>query len=124
DNRDPTHLTVTRPTQSFAQRIFIWKILAHKRFIRDANKRRLLIEILRPKIATLLQRNLHDFEVVADDTATFQTRLGTGRDRRPDLSLHIAIEGVAAEWKLADHCGLHTRQRIHSGEDLFAEACL
>src|SRR4029079_18390933 len=103
DNRDPTHLTVTRPTQSFAQRIFIWKILAHKRFIRDANKRRLLIEILRPKIATLLQRNLHDFEVVADDTATFQTRFVTGRDWRAGLGGKNLSERITAPCKVTAH---------------------
>src|SRR4029079_2609560 len=92
DNRDPMDHGIARPTYSFAHRVLVLKILAHKRFIRDANERRMLIEILWSKIASLLQRNLHDFEVVADDAATFQTRFVTGRDWRPVLDAKLVIE--------------------------------
>jgi hypothetical protein len=83
DNRDPRDLAIAGPTHSFAQRVFVLKVLAHKCFIRDANERSLFIEILWPKIAPLLQRNLHNFEVVADDASRFEARFVTRRDWRP-----------------------------------------
>src|ERR1044072_1260852 len=79
DDRNPSDRMVARPTHSFVQRVFVLKVLPHKRFIRDADERGSFIEILRTKIASLPQRNLHDFEVVADDAATFQTWFVTGR---------------------------------------------
>src|SRR6185295_5026799 len=106
DNRNPVDRMVARPTHSFANRVFVLKVLPHERFIRDANERRSFIEILRTKIASLLQRNLHDFEVVADDAATLQTWFVTGGNWRPVLYQKLVIERLSTEWNLTDHRSL------------------
>ncbi len=110
DNRDPLNLRIARPANPFAEWIFIRKILAHEFVIRDADERRFLVEILGAKISPLLQRNLHDFEVVTENTASFDTRFVAGCDRRPAFNQEIMIERVAAEWKFTDHRGVHTRK--------------
>src|SRR5215213_2074691 len=109
-DRDPLNVRVTRPSNSFSKRVFILEILSHECFVRDADEWRFLIEVLWTKISSLLERDLHDLEVVAQHAASFQTRLVTGRYRRPVFDQKIVIERVAAEWKLADHRGLHARQ--------------
>ena len=78
--------------------------------IRDADERRFIVKILCTKISSPLQRDLHDFEVVAEHAASFQTRLVPRGYWRSVFDQKIVIERVAAEWKLTDHRGLHARQ--------------
>src|SRR5215211_3245954 len=92
NDRDPVNLGVTRPADSFADRIFILKILAHQHFIRDANQGGFLVKVWRRKIAPALQRDLHDSEVVAQHAASLDTRFVAGRNWRAVLDKKIVIE--------------------------------
>ena len=85
NNRYPVSLRIARPTDTFAKWVFISEILSHKRFIRDAYQRCLLVEVLRTKISSCLRRNLHNLEVVTQHAASFHTRFITRRNRRPVL---------------------------------------
>src|ERR1043165_7850144 len=95
-------LTIARPAYSFAERIFVLKILAHERVVRDADKRRMIIEVCWTKVTPAPQRNLHHFEVVTEDAARFQTRFVAGCDRRAAFDQKIVIEPVAAVGKVPD----------------------
>src|ERR1043166_1266453 len=124
DDRDPVDLGIARPTDSFPKWFLVLKILAHERIVRDADEWRFVVKVCWSKVTTAPQRNLHDFEVVAEDAARFQTRFVARRDRRPAFDQKIVIERVAAERKFADHRGLHAGQRVHAGKHLFAKARL
>ena len=86
--------------------------------------RRVIVEVLRSKVSSLLKRDLHNLEVVAEHTASFYARFIAGRDRRPVIDDEVVIERVAAEREFTDHSRLDARQRVHTGEHLFAKARL
>src|SRR5262249_14233758 len=110
DDRDPLDLRISRPANSFPEWVLILKILAHHLLVRDADEWCVVVKVLRAKISTASQRNLHDFEVVAEHAARFQTRFVAGRDWRATFDQKVVVERIAAEWKLTDHRGLHTRK--------------
>src|SRR5262245_53158919 len=88
---DPFDLRVTCPTNAFAEWIFILEILLDERVVRDADARRMVVEVLWSKITSLLQRDLHDLEVVTKHAASFQARFVAGINRRPVFDYEIVI---------------------------------
>src|SRR5262245_29118492 len=102
-DRDPLDLRIARPTDSFAERVFILKVLSHERFIGETNKRCFVVKVCGTKISPALQRNLHDLEVVAEHAASLQTRLITRCDWRPAVDQKVVIERVAAKWEVNDY---------------------
>src|ERR1043166_5356837 len=105
DDRDPVDLGIARPTDSFPKWFLVLKILAHERIVRDADEWRFVVKVCWSKVTTAPQRNLHDFEVVAEDAARFQTRFVARRDRRPAFDQKIVIERGAAARKFGDPGG-------------------
>src|ERR1051326_504349 len=93
DDRDPLDLRIARPANSFAEWFFILKILAHEGIVRDPDTGRAIVKALWTKIPTAPQRDLHDFEIVADDAASFQTRFVAGCDWRTTIDQKVVIEG-------------------------------
>ena len=110
DNADdgyPVDLRISRPTNAFAERIFIHEILPHHGVVCDANQRCFFNEILRPKITTQSHWNLHGVKVIAHHTASFQAGFIAGRKRGPAVDHKIVVERIAAQRQFTDERGLH-----------------
>src|SRR5215470_15381174 len=117
-------LRIPRPANSFPNRILVLKILAHHCFICDAHKRCVLSEILRSKVASGAQRNLHNFEVVAEYAASLKAWLIAWRNWRTVFDQKVVIECVTTQGEFAYHCCVDTWKRVDSVEYLSAETSL